>query len=97
MMMIVHKSSPQSACSEPAVFYTGLGLPGSCNRVQPAQLSALPQPKIGKTEGKRGGGGGGGHEVDAKGYKPQKILRVVRVSRTRGLFPEARSRRLWHS
>lgn len=62
-MIILRSFLPQSACSEPAVFCTGLGLPGFCNHVQPVQLSALLQPKIGQT---------GGHKVDPKGYKPQK-------------------------
>lgn len=79
-------SQPQSACLEPADFCTGLGLPGFCNHVQHVQLSALPRPKI-----------WGGHEVDAKGYKPQKKKKVVHVSTICRLFLESDSQLPWHS
>lgn len=77
-------SLPQSACFEPVVVCTGFGPPGFCNRVQPVQLSTLLQPKISDR----------GHNVDAKGYKLQKILHVIHVSRICRLFLEAHSQLL---
>lgn len=76
IMIILFSSLPQSACSEPAVFCTGLGLPKFCNRAQCVQLSALPQPKISD----------GSHEVGVKGYEPQKTFTWYMSAESAGCF-----------
>lgn len=62
----VDSSSPQSACPEPAVLCTGLGLPGFCIHGQPAQLSELLRPKISE------GGSRNGKQKVIKAHKKRK-------------------------